>query len=485
MRTFLAYRRTPHILHFVYFNREMHTRFLPSALSPARFEELMFARCVLLGVACLVAGAAASFADDWPQWRGPNRDDISKETGLLKEWPKGGPKLLWKTDKAGLGFSGFSIVGDVLYTMGARDEEEYALAFSVKDGSQLWTAKIGPIFIEPLKQYGDGPRGTPTVDGDHVYCLGGQGELVCLKRDKGALVWRKNLIKDLKGQIMVFSDSVTGPGGWGYSESPLVDGDQLICCPGGPDGWMISLDKLIGAIKWRTKELPDQATDSSVVVATIEGVRQYINSTYKDSNEGGGMAGVEAKTGKVLWHFPIKKYNTYAVCPTPVVKDNLVYGTAGYAAGCNLLRITKDAAGKFDAKDSYNNKARQTMQNDHGGVVLVDGHIYGYCDGRGWVCQEFMTGKEIWSERNALDGKGSLTYADGRLYLLSDEGEAVLLKATAEGWQETGRFSLPARSSSLQTRPSQRSAGVWTHPVVANGRLYLRDQELIYCYAVR
>jgi outer membrane protein assembly factor BamB len=442
-------------------------------------------RICILGMACLVTGAVAAFADDWPQWRGPLRDDISKEKGLLKQWPKGGPKLLWKSDNAGIGFSGFAVVGDVFYTMGARDEEEYALAFDVKQGKQIWATKIGPIFKDPLKRYGDGPRATPTVDGDHVYCLGGHGELVCLKRGKGEVVWRKNLVKDFGGQIMIFDRDITGPGGWGYCESPLVDGDQLVCCPGGPDGWMVSLDKLTGAVKWRTKDLPAQATDSSVVVATIEGTRQYVNSTFKSSSEGGGVAGVEAKTGKVLWHYPVKKYGTYAVCPTPVVKDNFVYVTAGYAAGCNLLKITKDATGKFNAVDLYNAKAQRLMQNDHGGVVLIDGHIYGHSDGAGWVCQEFMTGKEAWSDRNVLDGKGSLTYGDGHLYLLSDEGEAALIKATAEGWQESGRFTLPELSKTRQTRPGHSSIRVWTHPVVANGRLYLRDQELIFCYAVR
>jgi outer membrane protein assembly factor BamB len=447
----------------------------------------MITRWLLLGAACLMAVAAAACADDWPQWRGPDRSDVSKEKGLLQEWPKGGPKLMWKYDKAGVGFSGFAVVGDVLYTMGARDEEEYAIALSVKDGTQLWATKIGPIFTFKSNVWGDGPRATPTVDGNLVYCLGGQGELVCLKRDKGEVVWRKNMIKDFKGQIMLYSVEVTGPGGWGYCESPLVDGDRLICCPGGPDGWMISLDKMTGAVKWRTKELPDQATDSSVVVATIGGVRQYINSTFKGPDGGGGVAGVDAQTGKVLWYAPIKKYNIYAICPTAVVKDDLVYVTAGYQAGCNLFKITKDAGGKFKADDLYNDKARRLMQNDHGGVVLVDGHIFGYGDGGGWICQEFTKGKEVWSDRFALDvtKSGSLTCADGHFYLLSDVGEVVLLKATTEGWQEKGRFELPQKSKTNETRTTHNSAGVWTHPVVANGRLFLRHQELIYCYALR
>jgi outer membrane protein assembly factor BamB len=445
----------------------------------------MMVRGLFVSAACLLAGTVVACAEDWPQWRGPDRSDISKETGLLKEWPKASPKLLWKYDKAGLGFSCFSVVGDILYTMGARNEDEYAIALNVKDGSQLWATKLGPIFTFKNNVWGDGPRATPTVDGENIYCLSGLGELVCLKRGKGEVVWRKNLIKDFHGQIMVFSQDLTGPTGWGYCESPLVDGDQLVCCPGGPDGWMIALDKHSGAAKWRTKELTDQATDSSVVVANIGGVRQYVNSTFKEDNEGGSVTGVDAKSGKVLWSFPQKKYNTYAVCPTPIVKDDLIYVTAGYAAGCNLLKITKDAAGKFNVEDLYSAKSRKLMQNDHGGVVLVGGHIYGYADGRGWMCQEFVTGDEVWSDRNVLDGKGSLTYADGNLYLFSDEGEAALIKATTEGWQEKGRFKLPELSKSRETRPTHRSIGVWTHPVVANGRLYLRDQEFIYCYAVK
>jgi outer membrane protein assembly factor BamB len=449
----------------------------------------MLKRCTLFAVAVVLAVAGAAAADDWPQWRGPDRSNRSKEKGLLQQWPKDGPKLLWKKNTAGLGFSGFAVVGDVAYTMGARSvkgvEEEYAIAYSVKDGSELWATKLGPIFTFKGNGWGDGPRATPTVDGDFVYCLGGQGELVCLNaKSKGAVVWRKNLIKDFKGQIMVYSQNVTGPTGWGYCESPLIDGDQLVCCPGGPDGWMIALDKKTGNVLWRTKDLKDEATDSSIVVAEIGGVRQYINSTFKGNPDGGGVAGIDTKTGKVLWFWQNKKYNVYAVCPTPVVDKDLVYVTAGYDIGCNCLKVSVNG-GKFAAEDTYT-AAKQviTMKNEHGGVLLLDGYIYGSSDGGGWTCQELKTGKKAWSDRNSLEGKGSLTYADGRLYLVSDQGEIVLLEPSPKGWSEKGRFSLPELSKTREDRPTHQYIGVWTHPVVANGRLYLRDQEFIYCYDV-
>ena len=452
-------------------------------------------RWFLLGVAGLLVGAIAALADDWPQFRGPDRTDISKEKGLLKTWPKDGPKLLWKYNQAGTGFSGFAIVGDVLYTMGT-----HATTMNLPS---LWTSRTAssPSNCGPARSGQNSPpkyrplgatahAATPTVDGDFVYCLGGKGELVALKRTSGEVVWRKSFVKDFKGEIMDYGLNVTGPSGWGYCESPLIDGDQLICCPGGANGWMVALDKKKGSVVWRTKEVTDKAADSSTVVATIGGVRQYINSMFKGkgTGKGGGVAGVEAKTGKLLWHFPIEKYDQlYAISPTPVVQGDLVYVTAN-DAGCHLLQIAKDASGKFSAKDLYKsptNKANKVMQNDHGGVVLLDGRIYGNSISRGWTCQELKSGKEKWSDKNGLDGKtGALTYADGSFYLVNQEGEVALVAATTEEWQEKGHFTLPELSK-IRERDSHRAIGAWTHPVVSGGRLFLRDQELIFCYAVR
>jgi outer membrane protein assembly factor BamB len=448
----------------------------------------MKTRLILLAALGFWIVGPAGRADDWPQFRGPNRDNVSKETGLLKAWPKDGPKLLWtatsKSGKkdAGYGLSDVAIVGDTLYTMGARGEDEYVLAFDVNSGKEKWAAQVGKIFTFQSNTWGDGPRSTPTVDVDSVYALGGQGELVCVKRDSGTLVWKKSFANDFHGQVMEFAEGTN----WGFCESPLIDGDKLICCPGGPDGWMVALDKKTGNLLWRTKEITDQAADSSAVVAVIGGVRQYVNCSYKGEN-GGGVAGVDPNTGKILWYGLNKTFHVYALCSTPIVKDNLVYICAGESKGCSLFEVTKDDKGKFTAKDIYasNRKAQGLMVNQHGGVLLTNGCIFGHSEGKGWLCQDFKSGNLKWSEKFRLEGKGSLTCADGCLYLLSDQGEVALIEASTEEWKELGRFKLPELSPSRQTRPTHVSVQVWTHPVVANGRLYLRDQEFLYCYDVR
>jgi outer membrane protein assembly factor BamB len=188
-------------------------------------------------------------AEDWPQWQGPDRTNVSKETGLLKTWPKDGPKLLWTFEKAGVGYSGPAVVGDRLYTMGGREDTSYVFAIDVKSGKEIWNCPIGKLF---KNGYGDGPRSTPTVDGDFLYALDAQGELICVEIASGKKRWAVNLEKDLKGEMM---------SGWGYSESPLVDGDQVVCCPGGKEGTVAALDKKTGKVLWRSKELTDNSRD--------------------------------------------------------------------------------------------------------------------------------------------------------------------------------------------------------------------------------
>jgi outer membrane protein assembly factor BamB len=436
----------------------------------------------LLLLVVLLASAPTALADDWPQWRGARRDDLSREKGLLQSWPKNGPKLLWTYKDAGVGFSGFAVVGNRLYTMGARDKSEYVIALDIS-GEQVkeaWASPVGPLFTFEENAWGDGPRSTPTVDGDYLYALGGQGVLVCLKSD-GSQVWKKDLVKDLGGKVMEYNEG----NNWGYCESVLVDGNNVICTPGGEGGTFAAFDKTSGKLKWRSTGLKDQATDASLVVMEVGSVRQYVGPTFKGGKAGGGVAGIAAKDGSLLWYFQNPKYNVYSVAPTPVVNGDEVYVTAGYNAGCNRLKITLAGKGKFKVQDLYKGSATRNMVNDHGGVVLVGGNIYGYCDSVGWVCQDFASGKMNWRERNAVEGKGSLTYADGRLYLLSDKGEAVLLAPDSKKWRPQGTFELPEKSKANATRPTHASAGVWTHPVVANGRLYLRDQELIFCYDIR
>jgi outer membrane protein assembly factor BamB len=437
----------------------------------------------LLPVAvCLLAVALPALAADWPQWRGPDRTNVSRETGLLQDWPKAGPPLVWTYKNTGLGFSTVAVVGDRLYTLGAlkdgTSENEYLIALDVKGDKprEAWKVKLGPIFTFKGNTWGDGPRGTPTVSGKHVYALGGQGELVCAEVAGGKEVWRKNLSKDLGGEMM---------SEWGYSESPLIDGDLLICTPGGEKGTLAALDRLTGAVRWRSTGLKNAAPYSSVVVSAAGKVRQYVQTSYVIETETGYVSGFAAKDGKVLWTETLNTGKSYAIAPTPVVRGDLVYVTAGYDYGCHLFKLTK-AGDKFKAEDQYSRKARKSMLNTHGGVVLVGDHIYGHSENLGWVCQEFKKGNLAWRDKVQLEcTSGAITAADGRLYLFSDEGEAVLLEASPKGWKEHGRFTIPQKSNAPADRPTSRGAGIWTQPVVANGRLYLRDQELLFCFDVK
>ena len=408
-----------------------------------------------LSALALIALALPARADDWPQWRGPRRDDVSRETGLLKTWPGGGPTLLWTSEDAGIGYAGLAVVGDRVLTMGADDGREFVLALDVTTGKKVWSTPFAPLFQQ---NRGDGPRATPTVDGDRVYAVGGQGELVCLEAAAGKIVWQKNLRKDLGGDMM---------SGWGYSESPLIDGDKVVCTPGGSKGAVAALDKKTGNVLWRSRGFTDKAAYSSLVVGTAGGILQYVQMT------GDGVTGVAADDGRLLWRF-VRPSRTAAV-PTPIVRDDLVYVSSGYGTGAHLIKLTGDVNG-LKAAEGY---ASKEMVNHHGGVILVGNHVYGHSDSGRWVCQELQTGKIAWADRGV--GKGSVTCADGMLYLYSESGgTAALVGATPQAYKEAGRFKVPRQSG----RRSARGM-LWTHPVVANGRLYLRDQELIFCYDVK
>src|SRR6266540_1607534 len=291
----------------------------------------------------------ALFAADWPQWQGPTRDNISPEKGLLKAWPKDGPQLLWTFKDTGAGYSGPAIVGDRLYILGARDGTEYLLALDVKNGKELWKAKLGPSYTFQANKWGDGPRATPSVAGGFVYALGGYGDLVCVKTD-GTEQWRVSMTKDLDGEI---NPGAVGPAGigCGYSWSPLVDGNQLICFPGGPKGTVAALDlKDKGKVLWRSTALKEQASYSSPIAANIHGVRQYIVLFSA------GLAGVEAKTGNLLWQYKRRPpYPPVAVIPTPLYHNGHVYVSVGEGMGCDLVKLTRNGA-QFDVKRAYSNK---------------------------------------------------------------------------------------------------------------------------------
>ncbi|MEY3547262.1 MAG: hypothetical protein RLZZ313_1624 [Verrucomicrobiota bacterium] len=395
--------------------------------------------------------ALSAFGADWPQWRGDSRRDHSPDKGLLAQWPQNGPKQVWSFDNAGLGYAGFAISKDSLFTMGLRDGQEFLIAVNASTGKELWSSPAGSKYPN---NWGDGPRMTPTVDGDRVFAIGGQGLLICVEAKNGKLIWSKNLVTDLGGQLQ----------DWGYTESPLVVGDIVICTPGGPQGTLAGLDKSSGAVRWRTSGLTDKAQYSSPILIQHDGQPQVVQLVMNR------FFGVSPKDGSVLWKkdFP----GRVAVIPTPIYEDGIVYVTAGYGVGCEAVRLgTNNSIAPL-----YSNKV---MKNHHGGVVCVDGYLYGHSDGAGWVCQELKTGKEIWSHKGF--GKGSVTYADGKLICLDERnGDVALVEASTQGWKELSRFKLAPLSSKRSPQ-----GGIWPHPVVVNGRLYLRDQELLHCFNVK
>ncbi len=404
--------------------------------------------------ASVAAGAGAKNGGtgaSWPQWRGPNRDDSSTETGLLKKWPADGPKSVWVSEDAGLGYSGFAVVDGVLYTMGLFGNDEKLLALDAATGKKLWDTKVGDRLEN---RWGDGPRSTPTVADGNVFALSGTGTLLCADAKTGKKKWDKSLTKDLGGTVQQ----------WGYTESPLVEGDKVIVTPGGSKGAIAALSVKNGSVEWQTKDFTEAAQYSSAIVIDHGGQRQIVQLVMK------AFVGVSPKDGKVLWKadFP----GQTAVIPTPIYQDGHVYVAAGYGVGCKMIKL-----GEGKVETVYENKV---MTNHHGGVILLGDHVYGHSDGGGWICQDFKTGVEKWSEREKLR-KGCIAYADGMFYCVGeDRGDVVLIEASTEGWKEQGRFKLEKQSK--QRSPQGR---IWTHPVICGGKLYLRDQEFISCYDVK
>ena len=388
---------------------------------------------------------------DWPGWRGPNRDDLSTETGLLQEWPNDGPPQLWTVDSGGLGYAGFAVVGEKLFTLGSNDEGEFAICLDVNDGSTIWKTSIDDLYTN---SWGDGPRNTPTVDGDHVYVMSANGTLKCLTVKDGSEIWSVSLTDDLGGERP----------NWGYSESPLVDGDKILCTPGGSKGAVVALDKTNGNVVWQSSDFTNPCHYSSIIVADVNGRKQYIQLFEK------ALAGFDANNGALLWQDAWD--GRIAVIPTPIFNDNTVYISSGYGVGSMLLDIS-------DSEQVKRKWFSKKMKNHHGGVILLDGNYYGYSDKVGWLCQSAKTGGEVWSEKDEFK-KGAIAYADGRFYLLEeDSGEVALISASPEGWQEQGRFQLEPLSENRK-----RKGKVWVHPVISNGRLFLRDQEMIYCFDI-
>ena len=410
-------------------------------------------------VASLLAGLLAltpalrAAGEGWSQWRGPARDGKSADTGLLKEWPAGGPALAWKATGLGDGHASVSISGERIFTMGDKDGASHVIALGLADGKILWSVKVGKMGAPGWGGHA-GPRSTPTVDGDLVFAVDQWGEMICLEAASGKERWRQSFERNFGAPRPE----------WGFAESPIVDGGRVIVTPGGPKGAMVALDRSTGAVIWRTKDFTDGAQYASAVIAGIGGVRQYIQIT--DAS----VAGIGAEDGKLLWRADRK--GSTAVIPTPIQDGGFVYVTSGYGVGCNLFQVTAEG-GVFKAEQVYANK---DMTNHHGGTVKVGDHVYGYSDGKGWVCQEFKTGKTVWREKEKL-GKGSVSFADGLLYCREEggKGTVALLEPSPSGYSEKGRFEQPDRS--------KRNS--WPHPVITGGMLYIRDQDVLLCYKVK
>jgi outer membrane protein assembly factor BamB len=397
----------------------------------------------------------AADAADWPQWRGPERDGISQETGLLKEWPKDGPKLLWQMKDIDFGYSTPAVVGDRLYLMSNKGKDnEFVQALEVKDGKQAWATRVGKVGPNLGPQY-PGARSTPTVDGTLLYALGSDGDLACLETASGKTRWHKSLRSDFGGK----------PGFWAYAESPLVDGDVVVCTPGGAKATLAALDKKTGDVIWKSA-VPggDEAAYASVIVVEVGGLKQYVQFLQK------GVVGVDARTGKFLWRYDKTGKSSPANIPTPVAHAGFVYTGTGLGGG-GLVKL-KVADGAVEAEPVYFEKKLPTSI---GGSVQLGEYLYGTNAG-GLMCIEFATGKMKWQDRCV--GAGSVCYADGCLYIHGENGKVALVEATPEAYHEKGRFTPP-------DQPKRGNSQAWTYPVVANGRLYVRDLGVLWCYDVQ
>ncbi len=409
----------------------------------------LFLRSLFAGLTAIVFTANAG---DWPQWRGVNRDGIASDTSLLKEWPKEGPLLSWKATGLGGGFSTPSVSANRIYGAGYKDGSEIIWALDAGTGKEVWSTRVASAFKD--MGHPEGPRSTPTIDGDRIYTIGGGGNLFCLDAATGKVVWGKEFKKDFAGRMM---------SGWGYSESALVDGEKVLCTPGGAKGTIVALNKKTGELLWQTTDFTDVAAYASLLPAEIDGVRQFIQLT------GESVASVGAD-GKLLWR--AERKGKTAVIPTPIYHDHHVFVTSGYGIGCNVFKLSKSGE-VFKAEQVY---ATGRQENHHGGLVRIGEWIYGHSGKGGWTCLEMKTGKVMWQQEGV--GKGSVSYADGHLYCRSESGQRgtiALVVATPDRYQEKSRFD----------QPNLSGKNTWPHPVIANGKLLIRDQDVLLCYDVK
>jgi outer membrane protein assembly factor BamB len=460
-----------------------------------------YAWCLALVLPSISAFAAPPESFDWPQWQGPDRKAVSKERGLLKEWTKDGPPLAWKINGLGGGYSAPSIVAGRIFGMSSRGDDEVVWALSESDGKTLWVTRLGPAVREGMPQGIEGPGCTPTVDGERLYVLGLGGELACLQVQDGKLAWHLSLTRDLGGRVPT----------WRFNESPLVDGDKVICTPGGQDATLVALDKSTGKTIWKSQVPGDAdsgpggpggaggagggpgrspggpgrrpggfggfgggsgAAYASAIAIDFDGQRQFVQLTSK------ALVGIAASDGRFLWRHDRPANRMGINCSTPVYHDGLLFAASAYGTGGALVKLSKDENGGVKAEEVY---FTRRMQNHHGGMIVLDGCLYGANggnEGGNLICLDFKTGDVKWDGRELARGvapKGSILLADGRLYYRHESGTMTLVEPNSKEYIERGRFEQPDRTKSP----------AWAHPVIANGKLYLRDQDVLLCYDVK
>lgn len=410
---------------------------------------LTFAAPIVAGGLLLAQSAPTTPASaDWPQWRGAERSGQSRETGLLKQWPASGLPLVWTAANLGGGYGSMAISGNRVFVQGMRGNESVVSSLNRADGKVVWTRALGS---RGNNDRGSGPRSTPSVDGDRLYVLTEMGDLASLRVADGTVIWQRNILKEFRGSNI----------NWLISESPLVDGDRLIVTPGGSGAGLAALDKLTGKTIWTTKELSEDAGYASPIVADVQGVRTIMTFTS------GAGVGVRASDGKLMFRYPGAANGTANVT-TPIYHDSKVFFSSSYGTGGGLVGLSKAPNGEIRAQEIY---FTRDMQNHHGGIVLVNGYLYGFNNAI-LTCIEWASGKLMWRDRSV--GKGSVVYADGHLYILSENNVVGLVEATPTGYREKGRFQIKDEGW-----PS------WTHPAVAGGRLYVRNQGTLAVYDVR
>lgn len=395
--------------------------------------------------------------NDWYQWRGPNRDGIAKEQGLKNQWPEEGPAILFQSKGLGSGMASVAIADGKVCTIGNIDGQTHLICLKQKDGSLLWKRAFTPDR--------GAANGTPAIDvaNDRVYGLSFDGILVCCELQSGEIVWKKSFPGDFQGKM---------ESGWGYSESPLIDGDRLICTPGGMDAMVVCLDKSTGETIWKGKAPQgklrgnDGAGYASVVISNAAGRKQYVQLI------GHGVVSYDAQTGELLWNYD-RVANTTANIPTPIVKDDYVFCSTGYDdGGSALLQIKKSGKG-LAVKEVYYKSSKQ-LQNHHGGMVMVGDHIYmGHGHNNGFpACVEWRTGKDLWEKgRGAGSGSAAIIFADNKLFFRYQDGVMAMIDSDTKKYKLLGKFKLATHNGES-----------WPHPVIVDGILYIRDQDDLVAY---